>query len=61
LTDRILETDPVSDQAIAFKLKALVKQNNYNLARFTFDRFCALYEDMYGEKFKGKFEELLAS
>jgi two-component SAPR family response regulator len=57
LTDRILITDPVNDQALSFKLKALIKQNNYNLARFTFDRFCSLYEEMYGEKFKGKFEE----
>lgn len=61
LTDRILITDPVNDQALAFKLKALIKQNNYNLAKFTFDRFCALYEEMYGEKFTGKFEELISN
>ena len=61
LTDRILETDPVNDQALAHKLKALIKQNNYNLARFTFDRFGLLYEEMYGEKFTGKFDELIAS
>ncbi len=61
LTDRIMETDPVNDQALAYKLKALIRQNNYNLARFTFDRFCSLYEEMYGEKFTGKFDELIAS
>ena len=60
LSDRILETDPVNDLALAFKLKSLIKQNNYNLARFTFDRFCLLYEEMYGEKFSRKFDELLA-
>jgi hypothetical protein len=38
----------------------LIKQDNYNLSRFTFDRFCTLYEEMYGEKFKVKFEELIA-
>jgi two-component SAPR family response regulator len=58
LADRILETDPVNDQALAYKLKVLVRQNNYNLARFTFDRFCQLYEELYGEKFAVKFEEL---
>lgn len=58
LADRILETDPVNDQALACKLKVLVGQNNYNLARFTFDRFCQLYEELYGEKFAAKFEEL---
>ncbi len=61
LTDRILETDPVNDQALTHKLKALIIQNNYNLAKFTFDRFCLLYEEMYGEKFSGKFEVLTAS
>ena len=58
LADRVLVTDPVNDQALAFKLKVLIKQNNYNLARFTFDRFCVLYEEMYGEKFTGKFDEI---
>ncbi|MFA5329153.1 MAG: LamG-like jellyroll fold domain-containing protein [Prolixibacteraceae bacterium] len=61
LSDRILVTDPVNDQALAFKLKVLIKQDNYNLARFTFDRFCSLYEEMYGEKFNTKFEILVAS
>ena len=60
LTDRILVTDPVNDQALAYKLKVLIKQNNYNLARYTFDRFCTLYEELYGEKFSIKFEELVA-
>ncbi len=60
LADRVLVTDPVNDQALVIKLKVLIKQNNYNLARFTFDRFCVLYEEMYGEKFSGKFDELTA-
>jgi two-component SAPR family response regulator len=60
LTDRILVTDPVNDPALAYKLKVLIKQNNYNLARFTFDRFCMLYEELYGEKFSVKFEELIS-
>jgi two-component SAPR family response regulator len=60
LADGVLVTDPVNDQALAHKLKVLIKQNNYNLARFTFDRFCILYEELYGEKFPIKFEELIA-
>jgi two-component SAPR family response regulator len=60
LTDRILISDPVNDQALSWKLKALIRQNNYNLAKFTFDRFCVLYEEMYGEKFATKFDELIA-
>jgi two-component SAPR family response regulator len=60
LAERILESDPVNDQALAYKLKTLIRMNNYNLAKFTFDRFGGLYEEMYGEKFKVKFEELIA-
>lgn len=59
LADRILETDPVNDHALSWKLKTLIKQNNYNLARYTFDRFCILYEEMYGEKFNRKFDDLI--
>jgi hypothetical protein len=59
LAERILETDPINEQALAFKLKILVRQNNYNLARFTYDRFCILYEELYGEKFDQKFDELI--
>ncbi len=60
LAERILVTDPVNDQALVYKLKALIRQNNYNLARFSFERFGALYEEMYGEKFPGKFDELIS-
>lgn len=60
LADRILETDPVNDQALSYKLKALIRLNNYNLAKFTYDRFGGLYEEMYGEKFTAKFDELIA-
>ena len=60
LTDRILVTDPVNDQALGHKLKVLIRQDNYNLSRFTYDRFCVLYEEMYGQKFACKFEELIA-
>lgn len=60
LADRILISDPVNDQALAFKLKILIKQNNYNLARYNYDRFCILYEEMYGEKHYSKFEDLIS-
>jgi two-component SAPR family response regulator len=59
LTKRIFETDPVNEQALQFKLNALVKQNNYNTARFTYDKFCALYQEYYGEAFPQKFDALI--
>lgn len=60
LADRILVADPVNDQALGFKLKVLVKQNNYKLARFTYDRFVATYSDMYGEKFSTSFDSIIS-
>ena len=59
LANRIFETDPVNEQALQFKLNALVKQNNYNTARFTYDKFCALYQEYYGETFPQKFDALI--
>jgi two-component SAPR family response regulator len=59
LTERILIADPVNEIALAFKLKALIRQNNYNLARFTYEKFCSLYEEMYGEKFHEPFDGLI--
>ncbi|MDX9882289.1 MAG: LamG-like jellyroll fold domain-containing protein [Prolixibacteraceae bacterium] len=59
LANRIFETDPVNEQALQFKLNALVKQNNYNTARFTYDKFCALYREYYGETFSRKFDTLI--
>ncbi|OFX33833.1 MAG: hypothetical protein A2W90_05265 [Bacteroidetes bacterium GWF2_42_66] len=59
LSNRIFDTDPVNEQALQFKLNALVKQNNYNTARFTYDKFCALYQEYYGEAFPQKFDALI--
>lgn len=59
LTNRIFDTDPVNEEALQFKLNALVKQNNYNTAKFTFDKFCALYLEYYGESFPKKFDSFI--
>jgi len=61
LADRILITDPVNDQALSFKLKALVSQNNMNTARFTYERFAALYQELYNEPLSLSFDDFLKS
>jgi len=61
LADRILVTDPVNDQALSFKLKALVQQNNLNTAKFTYDRFAALYQELYNEPLSMTFNDFLES
>ena len=59
LSERILLTDPVNDQALSFKLRALVIQNNLNTARYTYEKFAALYEELYDEKLELTFDELI--
>ncbi|MGD9931797.1 MAG: LamG-like jellyroll fold domain-containing protein [Mangrovibacterium sp.] len=61
LADRVLVTDPVNDQALSFKLKALVRQNNLNTARFTYEKFAALYEELYNERMALTFDDFLKS
>lgn len=58
LTDQVLVNDPANETALSFKIKALIKQHNNNLARYTFARFCSLYEEMYGEKYTKTFDQL---
>ena len=61
LSDRILVTDPVNDQALSCKLKALVLQNNMNTARFTYDQFATLYQELYDEPLSMSFHDFLKS
>ena len=61
LSDRVLMTDPVNDQALSCKLRALMSQNNINTARFAYERFASLYQDLYGEPLSLSFEDLLKS
>jgi two-component SAPR family response regulator len=60
LSEQVLIYDPVNDTALSLKMKALIKQNNHHLARFTYDRFCGLFEEMYGEKFNKTFNQLIS-
>lgn len=61
LADRILITDPVNDQALSYKLRALVLQNNMNTARFTYDQFATLYQELYNEPLSMSFNDFLKS
>ena len=49
IADQILLNDPCNEEALLYKIKALIYQNNFKLARYVYDRFCALYQEMYGE------------
>ncbi len=56
--DQILLYDPANEEALAYKIKALIKQNNLKTARSAYERFCSLYEEMYGEKYTVSFREI---
>jgi len=58
IADHILLNDPSNEEALAYKIKTLIYQNNSKSARYAYDRFCSLYYDMYGEKFSRTFEEI---
>lgn len=60
LSDRILLVDPVNEEALSFKLNALVKQNNYKTARFSYEKFSSTYLEMYGEKYAVSFDKIIA-
>nr|WP_297903577.1 LamG-like jellyroll fold domain-containing protein [uncultured Parabacteroides sp.] len=59
LADQILINDPCNEEALVYKIRALIYQNNFKLARYVYDRFCALYQDMYGEAFPSSFERIV--
>ena len=59
LADQILRNDPCNEEALICKVNALVQQNHLKSARYTYQRFIALYEELYGEPFKRSFESLL--
>ena len=61
LAEQILRNDPCNEEALICKVRALVQQNHLKSARYTYQRFTALYEELYGEPFQRTFESLLAA
>lgn len=61
IADQILLNDPCNEEALLYKIKALIYQNNFKLARYVYDRFCVLYQEMYGEAFPSSFEQVVPS
>lgn len=58
IADHILLNDPSNEEALIHKIKTLIYQNNPKSARYTYDRFCILYQEMYAESFSKTFEEI---
>ena len=61
LADQILQNDPCNEEALSYKIQALIHQNNCKSARYAFQRFTTLYEELYGEPFAQTFESFTDS
>ena len=61
LADQILRNDPCNEEALICKVKALTQQNHPKSARYTYQRFATLYEELYGEPFPKSFEAILSA
>lgn len=58
LADYIFYFDPVNEEAMAIKSRALVRLGKHSLAKSTFDGFCKEYKQLYGEEFTKDFNAI---
>jgi DNA-binding SARP family transcriptional activator len=59
IIDRIHISDPVNEKAFELKVKILLSQDNYNLARYCHETFSRNFEEFYGLTYQRTFEELI--
>jgi DNA-binding SARP family transcriptional activator len=59
LTKYIFYFDPVNEEAMVIKCKALSALGKHSLAKNAFENFVKEYKDIYGEDFKKDFHSLL--
>jgi two-component SAPR family response regulator len=61
LANDIFYFDPVNEDAMAIKCKALVHQGKHSLAKNAFENFSKEYRAIYGEDFNHDFQSILES
>ncbi|KQM75247.1 hypothetical protein ASE74_20730 [Pedobacter sp. Leaf216] len=59
LADYILNFDPVNEEAVILKCRALGLAGKHALAKNTFDRFMKDYQSLYGDTFKRTFPSIM--
>ena len=59
LADSILIFDPINEQAVAYKCKALISIGKHGLAQKTFQKFTSEYEQLYAVPFEKQLRELI--
>lgn len=60
LANNIFYFDPVHEEAMAIKCKALAYMGNHSLATQTFENFCNEYRHIYGEEFGKDYKTVLS-
>ncbi len=58
IAEQILLNDPSNEEALSYKVRALMAHNNFKQARYAYDRFCNEFKAMYGEPFGLSFEQI---
>ena len=58
IANQILLNDPCNEEALRYKIAALIRQNNAKSAQYTYQKFCSLYSKMYGEDYGLSFDQL---
>ena len=58
VADQILLNDPCNSLALSYKVKILMTQGKVKSAHYVYDKFCALYQEMYGESYPVAFDNV---
>ncbi len=59
IANQILLNDPCNEDALRYKIAALIRQNNAKSAQYTYQKFCSLYKKMYGEDYGVSFDQMV--
>jgi len=58
IAEQILVNDPSNEEALSYKVRALIAHNNFKQARYAYDKFCNEYKAMYDEPFGLSFDQI---
>ena len=60
IANAIFSFDPINEQALSIKCKALAAIGRHSLAQSTYRHYCKEYEKMYGEAFERHFSDIVS-
>lgn len=60
IANAIFSFDPINEQALSIKCKALAAIGRHSLAQSTYQHYCKEYQKMYGEPFERGFSDIVS-